>query len=436
LPFDLYQIGKKETAYKLLKLQLKKRSIYREVNEGRFIYLSKELKKTKLLRNFHFSSPVTSLLAAVISNNIKEVKKLLSSLPEREKLAGALFLATTFEKRNPNEAMDYLTTVFNLSTDENTSRYAKRFINYLAFKSGNFEPVLFNDPKFIAYNPENNITTVDTLVSKAEDYTSIGEYGKAYGLLKLALERTSSQELRRDIVKKLIYIDLKRKNYSRALKEVELLPDKDQADKDVKNFLKFKIYLAMGKLLDAYSTAEKVKDIKNIPKEERETFIAKLADYYKLTGNKEKALKLLEELVLNGELSRLTYDDLIRLAIFAEKEGKLREANLLVSEAMKKARKREEKVESLFWKASLAAEAGKTNEAILNYMKIAYEYPDVEPWASTSLYRAAQLFEEKGDLKQALKLYRKVAKLKRGTKEGEIAAERVKSLLQRIGKEE
>jgi len=436
LPFDLYQLGKKETAYKLLKFQVKRRGIYQEVNEGRFIYLSKELKRTKLLKTLRFSSPVTSLLAAVISNNTKELKKLLPSLPEREKLAGALFLATALEKRSPNEAMDYLTTVFNLSTDENTSQYAKQFINYLAFKSGNFEPVLFNDPKFIAYNPENNITTVDTLVSKAEDYISIGEYGKAYGLLKLALERTSSQELRRDIVKKLIYIDLKRKNYSRALKEVELLPDKDQSDKDLKNFLKFKIYLAMGRLVDAYSCAERVKNLENVPKEERENFIAKLAGYYKLTGDKERALKLLEELVLGGNLSKLTYDDLIRLAIFAEKEGKLKEANLLINEAMKKAKKKEQKVESLFWKASLAAKMGNTSEAILSYMKIAYEYPDVEPWASTSLYKAAQLFEEKGDFKQALKLYRKVVKLKRGTKEGEIAAEKVKSLLQRIRKEE
>jgi len=69
-------------------------------------------------------------------------------------------------------------------------------------------------------------------------------------------------------------------------------------------------------------------------------------------------------------------------------------------------------------------------------MKIAYEYKDVEPWASTALYRAAQLFEEKGDYRQALKLYRRVSSLKRGTKEGEVAAEKVKSLLQKLGREE
>ena len=436
LPFDLYQLGKKKAAYKLLKFYVKRKSLYQEVKEGRFIYLSRELKRTKELKGFQFSSPVTSLLAATVTGDVNRIEKLLPSLPERERMAGALLLAKAFERKNPNKAMNYMATVLNLSTDEKISQYARQFINYLAFKSGNFEPVLFNDPKFIAYNPENNIERVDTLVSKAEDYILVGDYGKAYGLLKLALERTSSQELRKEIVKKLVYIDLKRRNFPQALKDVELLPEKSQADRDFKNFLKFKVFLAMGKLVDAYSVAQKVEDIKNIPEGERDTFIARLANYYKLTGDKERALSLLEELISSGNLKKVDYDDLIRLAIFAEKEGKLKEADLLISEAMKKAKKKEQKVESLFWKASLQAKMGNIGEAILNYMKIAYEYPEVEPWASTAIYRAAQLFEEKGDLKQALKLYRKVVKLKRGTKEGEIAAERVKSLLQRIGKEE
>jgi tetratricopeptide (TPR) repeat protein len=153
-------------------------------------------------------------------------------------------------------------------------------------------------------------------------------------------------------------------------------------------------------------------------------------------GDKEKASTIVDKLVNSGNLSTIDYDDLIRLTIFSEKEGKLDEAEKLINEAIKKAKTKEQKVESLFWKASIQAEKGNIDEAILNYMKINYEYSDVEPWASTSLYRAAQLFEKKGDYKQALKLYQKVVKLKQGTKEGEVAAEKVKSLLQKMKKEE
>ena len=200
--------------------------------------------------------------------------------------------------------------------------------------------------------------------------------------------------------------------------------------------MKFKILLAQGKLVEAFDSAKKIKSLKNIPEGDRELLTAKLANYYKLTGDKEKTLKLVEELLKSGKLSRIDYDDLVRLAIFLQKENRLKEAEAFINEALKKAKTKQQKVESLFWKASIQAERGDIDGAILNYMKIAYEYPGVEPWASTAVYRAAGLFEKKGDLRQALKLYRKVVKMKAGTKEGEVAAEKVKSLLQRLQEEE
>ncbi len=436
LAFDLFQIEDRKRAYEILKNHLKTNGLYPEVNGGRLVYLLKLLQKESDLKKFHFKSLLVQLMAAITSNNIKEVEKLLPQLSGNEKIAAALYLSLTYEKSTPDRAMEYLTVIFNYSTDEEVSNFARQMVNYLAFKSGNFEPVLFNDPQFIAYNPENGITSVDTLISKAEDYISTENYGKAYGLLKLALERTTSDEIRKRIIEKLVDIDLKEKNYSRALKDVELLPDKNQSDKDLKNFLKFKIFLKLGRLVDTYTAAQSIKDINNVPENERSSFLAKLANYYKLMGDKEKALAIVDKLVNSGNLSTIDYDDLIRLAIFAEKEGKLDEAEKLVNEAIEKAKTKEQKVESLFWKASIQAEKGNIDEAILNYMKINYEYSDVEPWASTSLYRAAGLFEKKGDYKQALKLYRKVVKLKQGTKEGEVAAEKVKSLLQKIKKEE
>ncbi|ADY73328.1 Tetratricopeptide TPR_1 repeat-containing protein [Desulfurobacterium thermolithotrophum DSM 11699] len=436
LAFDYFQIGNKEKAFETLKRQISTNGLYPEVNGGRLVYLSKLLKKESKIKDFHFESPTVQLMAAIVSNNPKEVERLLPKLQGNEKIAAALFLALEYENSAPDKAMEYLTFIFNYSTDKSISGFAKKMLNYIAFKSRNFEPVLFNDPKFIAYNPENGITSVDTLVSKAEDYIQTVEYGKAYGLLKLALQRTTLEDLRRKIVRRLVEIDLKERNYERALKDLELLPNTNELNKDLKNYLRFKVFLRMGKLIDAYTSAQSVKNINNIPQEERSLFLAKLAGYYKLTGEKEKALKFIKELLNLGKFSSVDYNDLVGLAIFAEKQEKLSEAEKLINEAIKKAKTKEQKAESLFWKASIQAKRGKTEEAILNYMKISYEYGDIEPWASTSLYRAAQLFEQKGDYEQALKLYQKVIKLKAGTKEGEIAAERVKSLLQKLKKEE
>ncbi len=430
LAYSLYQTGDKKRSFEVLKEELRQNGLFPEVNGGRAVVLAEELGRVDDLKKLPLKSPTVEAMAAIVSGNTKLAEKLFMKAPQREKLALALFLSKFYEKKNPQKAMFYLTELFNLAPDEATSSFAKQYINYLAYRSGNFEPLLFNDPYFIAYNPENTSTDTATLVAKAEDYMSQGELGKAYGLLRLALQRTTQPELKNRIAEKLVEIDLKQKNYSRALKDSMLA-----TDENVRNFLLFKTYLSMGRLVDAYTAAQNVKDVNRIPEKERGYFLAKLAHYYKLTGKKEKALELTERLVKSGELPSANYDDLVSLGILAQEQGRLQLAQKLINEAIKKARTKEQKAESLFWKAAIEAQEGKTDNAIIDYLKIPYEI-GIEPWSSTALYRAAQLFEEKGDLKQALKLYRKVAKMKRGTKEGEVAAEKVKSLLQRLKKEE
>ncbi|WP_457679031.1 CDC27 family protein [Thermovibrio sp.] len=432
LAYSLFQLGKLKEAYQ----QLRKTTIFPEANGGRLVYLAKSLDREKDLRRIKFQAPLPAAMAAIVSKDAKRAKELFPSAPTIEKVALSLFLVNYYKEREPQKAFYYLTAVIDATGDKTVSTYARELLNYLAFKTGNYAPVLFNDPYFIAYNPENDITSTSTLIAKAQDYASTGQFGKAYGLLKLALERTTSPQLRREIVERLVKIDLKRKNYNKALIDANLLPEGSQKDKDLKNYLLFKTYLAMGRLVDAYNAAKEVSDLNSVPKEERSSFIAKLAHYYKLTGNEKKALKLTNYLAEKGNLKAVDYDDLVSLALLAQERGELQTAEKLIEAALNKAKSKEQKAESLFWKASIEAQTGRTDDAIIDYMKIAYDYKGVEPWASTALYKAAQLFESKGEYKQALKLYQKVAKLKKGTKEGEVAAEKVKSLLKKLGEEE
>ena len=428
LAFSQYALGKKREAYDTLKEEIKNSSLFPEVNEGRVCYLAEELGKGRELPKLQFLSPVGKTMAALISRNLKYAERIFPTLPQREKIVLSLYLTKMYESRDPKKSIFYATQLFNIAPNEEIASFSKQYMNYLAYKSGNFEPLIFNDPYFIAYNPENAGADVLTLISKARDYEGEGEYGKAYGLLKLSLRMVTSPKLKDEIVKELVEIDLKQKNFERALRDVSLVQNKD-----LKNYLLFKIYLSQGKLIDAYSAAQSVKNLKNIPEEERGYFIGKLAHYYKLIGKPEKALELSEELL--KYLKGANYDDLVNLGILAQEKGKLELAQKLINEAVKKARTKRDKAEALFWRASIEAQRKDLDGALIDYMKIAYELK-VEPWSSTSLYRAAQLLEKKGDYRQALKLYEKVAQIKRGTKEGEIARERVKSLLKRVKEEE
>ncbi len=432
----LFKTSREKEAFKVLKKAIERKEVFPEVNGGRTVYLARLLGKESELKKLKFETEVVETMAWIVSGDFKQLEANLSELNGNNRVAASLYLAFYLEEKAPKRAAEFITYALSGAVDPEAERFFRRYLNYLTYIFGDFAPLFLNDPKFIAYNPENSIAGIDTLISKAQEYISSGELSKAYGLLKLALQRVSSNSVKRKIVSQLVSIDLKQRLFNRALADILLLPKDTQEDRDFVNYLRFKILLAEGKLVDAFDTAKKIKNLNNIPPNERPLLLAKLANYYKLTGNKNKAYELAKQLISSGKLKDVDYDDLIRLAIFLEKEGFLKEAGAFISEAMKKAEKKEQKVESLFWKAAIQAELGDVDGAILNYMKIAYEYPGIEPWSSTAIYRAARLFEKKGDLKQALKLYRKVVKLKAGTKEGEVAAERVKSLLQRLKKEE
>ncbi len=430
LAYSLYQLSKGEDSFKVLRDLCKGNPLFPEVNGGRLVFVAKSLKEERSLRNVKNLPALPAVMAAVVGRDYGRAQELFGKVPPREKVVLGLLLVDYYQQRDPKKAFTYLVQLIDSSGDSTVSNYARSFLNYLAFKTGNYEPVLFNDPYFIAYNPENDVTSTSTIISKAQDYASQGQLGKAYGLLKLALERTSSPDLRSEIVRKLVEIDLKQKNYQRALEDISLL-----SEGDLKHFLLFKTYLAMGRLVDAYDEAKKVSSVNNLPKEDRAPFLAKLARYYKLTGDKERAVELVRELFKKGGVERVDYDDLVSLALLAQEKGELDLAYKLINLALKKAKTKQQKAESLFWKASIEAQEGKGDDAIIDYLKIAYDFKGLEPWSSTALYKAAQLFEEKGEYRQALKLYQKVAKLKRGTKEGEVAAEKVKSLLKKVKEE-
>jgi tetratricopeptide (TPR) repeat protein len=428
LAYAQYRLGDKKGALKTLERELKTSSLFPEINGGRLVFLSKELDRRGEIVKYPLLTPTVRAMAAAVSGNVDFAEKVFPSLPQREKLALSLFLARAYEEKNPQKSMFYLNFLLNMASDEEVEKYAKQYINYLAYKSGNFEPLLFNDPYFIAYNPENVGVDAETLLSKASDYEKAGEYGKAYGLLKIALSRVGSKELKNSVAVRMVTVDLKQRNFERALKDVSLI-----SDEDLKNYFLFKIFLKEGKLVDAYTAAQNVKDFEKIPQKEKGFFIGKLAHYYKLIGKKDRALKLAEELCEGGYVKTTSYDDLISLAVLAQDKGKTELAEKLINAAVSKAKTNEQKAESLFWKASVEAQKGELDRALIDYMKVAYEVK-VEPWSSTSLYRAAQLLERKGQYRQAIKLYRKVAEMKKGTKEGEVAEEKVKSLLRKLKK--
>ncbi|OMH41015.1 tetratricopeptide repeat protein [Desulfurobacterium indicum] len=418
--------GKKRAAFEYLKVKLNNNRLFPEINYGRLCYLAAKLGKTSSLKKVPLpKEPFAAAMFAVLTNNKKLMKSLIYKTTGM--VREALLYKLAIGEKTPEKRFVYLSLLKAVAENPETANFAEKMEEYDAYRFGRFDNLLLNNPEFIAYNPENDISDINSIIEKANDYLESNGILKAYGLYKLAAERTTDPNIRTEVVTKMVKIDMKLKNYKRAIRDVNLIPDAGQKENDIKNYLLTEIYYKEGRLLDALNAGKAVTNINNIPETERVKFAATLASLYKLAGNEEKAMELLNYIVKKGHLSEINYDDLVNLALFLDKKGKHTEAIELLKEANKKARKKEQKAESLFWLASIEEETGNREKALMDYLKIYYEI-GVEPWTSTALYRAANLLEEKGSYQQALKLLKKVVKIKGQSPEGIRAFEKIKEI--------
>ncbi len=431
LSYAFFKLGHKEKSVSVLRSIVKRKLPFSDVAFGRLIFASREAGKRGFLKGV--SCPDKSLLKAmwaVCSGDVDKMRGISKEVKGTERV-GLLYVIAKLAK-SPKEAIEAYSSIEALTQRKDIEVFAHNMKMYLAFSSKTIEPLIVSDPEFIAYNPLNDISDVHSLIEKAQDYEDSGQYLKAYGLYRLSLNRLTDNNIKLRIILKMVNIDLRLMNFKKALSDANLIQREDQRSKDIYNFCLFRIYNYMGKTIKSYEFAKKVSDLNNVPKEYRVNFAGKLASYFKLSGKKEETLKLIKFL-LENDLEKVDYDDLVRLSIFSEKEGNIDEALKLINVAMKKARTKEQKVESLFWFSSYNEKAGNEDKALIGYLRIYYEYSGVEPWASTSMYRAAEILERKGDLKQALKLYEKVVKLKGNTDQGLKAKEKVQDLQRKIG---
>ncbi|WP_457567157.1 tetratricopeptide repeat protein [Desulfurobacterium sp.] len=422
--------GRRQTAFEYLRLKINNEKLFSEVNYGRLCYLAAKLRKTSYLKKVTPpNEPVTAAMFAAITGNRKLMKKLIFKTAGMIR-EGLLFKLAATEK-NPSRKFYYLSLLKAVAENPQTTAFAEKMQEYNAYRYGKFDELLLNNPEFIAYNPENDISDINSIVEKANDYYEAKAILKAYGLYKMAAERTTDPAVRIPATARMVDIDLKLKNFRRAVNDINLIPDKTQREKDIKNFLLTETFYKAGKLLDALNAGKAVSDINNIPENDRVKFAATMASLYKLAGNEEEAMKLLNYIVKSGHLSEINYDDLVNLALFLDKKGKREEAIKLLKEANRKAKKKEQKAESLFWLASIEEETGNREKALMDYLKIYYEI-GTEPWTSTALYRAASILENKGSYQQALKLLKKVVKIKGQSPEGIKALEKMKEIEKKI----
>ena len=131
------------------------------------------------------------------------------------------------------------------------------------------------------------------------------------------------------------------------------------------------------------------------------------------------------------EESKSFEPNLIRIEMVAEAfaaHGEAAEAAELYRRLMVLAEDAESAVRYSFQAAVTLEESGGGDKAADEFLKIAYQYPDVVPWPARSRLRAAAIYERLGSLEAAERQYRVVAETWPETPEGRTAAERLRAI--------
>ena len=86
------------------------------------------------------------------------------------------------------------------------------------------------------------------------------------------------------------------------------------------------------------------------------------------------------------------------------------------------------KVEAHFWLGETFQGLGRLENAVIEYLKISYLYPENDMWAGTARFRVGEIFEMQGRVDEAIMIYQKLSSKYKGDERGKFAAKKLEEI--------
>jgi len=320
----------------------------------------------------------------------------------------------------------YLVKVLEYSTAGDTVRkLALIELEPIVEKTGDYLVVMENEPEYVKNNPED-FHGVQGFLKKAEKYRLKGNIPKAVYFYKMAVENYPEAKG----VDKAYYF----------LFETLKNPPVSYLETIVNSFPESEYFtLSCYKLgLIHFNNKEYSKAANYFEKviEKRDKNIEKLlfAVYYYLgicyekTGQVSKAVDSYLQYLKNLPPDAKQINERIRVALFLQKNGKVKEALNEFEKLMPLIGDDDLKAEITFYIAECYENLGDLNKALENYLAVTYLHPKEIMWATTARFNAAKICEKLGYYDDAIKLYKKIADAYKGQVQGDFAKKKLEEL--------
>ncbi len=155
----------------------------------------------------------------------------------------------------------------------------------------------------------------------------------------------------------------------------------------------------------------------------------KIANLLNLENNHEEALNVYRKIEKEDTENKFFCDNLYHMGKTLQKLGKHREA-IRIFRQIQNTEDEEVSAEIQFRIAGCCQELGEAEEAILEYLKAAYLYPDNLNWAIRAQECAARCLEKQGRIDDAGKLYTRIMERDPYGVKGELARQKLKEIRQ------
>ena len=146
-------------------------------------------------------------------------------------------------------------------------------------------------------------------------------------------------------------------------------------------------------------------------------------------GQTQESLKTYT-LLLSKAPKRLPAEKRLKLALLAQQSNKWELAENILTNLWQERKNLSPalQAEILFWLGEGSQYQGKTDQALDYYLQLAWQFPEENIWAITAMYRAGQIYEQKGMLPAAKNLYQMVLKNAERKSQKEAAKQRLTSI--------
>ena len=160
------------------------------------------------------------------------------------------------------------------------------------------------------------------------------------------------------------------------------------------------------------------------------------ADALAKSGRSDKASELFKRVIDDYPDEKGFDAERLNIGLFFLKEKEYDSSFKSFMQVINNAEDNKLKAEAHFWLGETFQGSGRLEDAVIEYLKISYLYPENDMWAGTARFRAGEIFEMQGRADEAIMIYQKLSSKYKGDERGKFAAKRLEEIKKLRNKEQ